>query len=138
MIAPPITPFMGRIWSTLTGRSRRLLVLAEVEANCGSLDYSYEGIQTVPLNQIRGSASRARCDDFDANFRPLKAHLESRWQKIQAARRQGAKLPPVALIKVGGIYFVEDGHHRISVAKTHKEQTIQAEVIVLRVAAVAR
>ena len=53
---------------------------------------------------------------------------------LAAARRRGIKMPPVALIKVGQIYFVEDGHHRISVARAWEEQTIEAEVIVWRVA----
>jgi hypothetical protein len=88
----------------------------------------------VPLSQIRGSASSARCYDFDADFRPLKHHSESRWQRIAAARQQGRKLPPVALVQVGNTYFVEDGHHRISVARAYKEQAIEAEVIVWRIA----
>ena len=33
------------------------------------------------------------------------------------------------LIHVGGIYFVRDGHHRISVAKALGEMYVDAEVI---------
>ncbi|GAB4460934.1 MAG: hypothetical protein Fur0044_53010 [Anaerolineae bacterium] len=130
MIAPTI---LSQMWSTLTGRSRPLLTLAEIEAACTVLGYTYVGRQMVQLNQIRGSASPARCYDFDADFRLLKVHNESRWARISAARQRGAKLPPVALIRVGDIYFVEDGHHRISVAKTQREQEIEAEVTVLQI-----
>lgn len=122
------------VWSALTGRNRRLLDLAEIEANCPILASTFVGRQTVSLSQIRGSATPARCYDFDADFRLLKRHTESRWQRIAAARRRGTKLPPVALVQVGSTYFVEDGHHRISVARAYKEQTIEAEVIVWRVA----
>lgn len=45
-------------------------------------------------------------------------------------RRCGVKLPPVALIQVGEVYFVEDGHHRISVAKLWGEHEIEAEVTI--------
>lgn len=123
-----------QMWSALTGRNRRLLDLAEIEASVTILDYTFMGRQAVPLSQIRGSATSARCYDFDADFRPLKSHCESRWQHIAAARQQGRNLPPVALVQVGSTYFVEDGHHRISVAKAYREQVIEAEVIVWRVA----
>jgi hypothetical protein len=123
-----------QVWSALTRRNRHLLDLAEIETNCTVLASTFAGRQTVPLSQIRGSASSARCYDFDADFRPLKHHSESRWQRIAAARQQGRKLPPVALVQVGNTYFVEDGHHRISVARAYKEQAIEAEVIVWRIA----
>jgi len=53
---------------------------------------------------------------------------------LPSRSRRGAKLPPVALIRVGQVYFVEDGHHRISVAKAHGDQDIEAVVTVLHVA----
>ena len=43
-------------------------------------------------------------------------------------------LPPVALIQVGHLYFVRDGHHRISVARALGQETIDAEVTVWDVA----
>ncbi|MBE7470961.1 MAG: hypothetical protein DPW09_30585 [Anaerolineae bacterium] len=124
---------LRQMWSALTGRNRRLLDLAEIEANCTILASTFAGRQTVSLSQIRGTATSARRYDFDADFRPLKSHSESRWQHIAAVRRRGVKLTPVALVQVGNTYFVEDGHHRISVAKAYGEQVIEAEVIVWRV-----
>lgn len=123
---------LHQVWSALTGRSRRLLDLAEIEATCPILASTFVGRQAVPLHQIRGSATPARCYDFDAEFRSLRRHSESRWQRIAAARRSGVKLPPVALLQVGDTYFVEDGHHRISVARAYHEQEIEAEVTVLQ------
>jgi hypothetical protein len=35
----------------------------------------------------------------------------------------------VKLVQVGDIFFVEDGHHRISVAKAMGKQVIEAEVV---------
>ena len=118
----------------LTGESRRLLDLNKVKESSKIVGYHYVGLQSITLHQIRGSATTGRCRDFDANFRPLRDYSESRCGGIAAARRRGIKMPPVALIKVGQIYFVEDGHHRISVARAWEEQTIEAEVIVWRVA----
>jgi ParB-like chromosome segregation protein Spo0J len=42
--------------------------------------------------------------------------------------RKRSVLPPVELIQVDG-FFVQDGHHRISVAKALGEDYVDAEVI---------
>jgi hypothetical protein len=88
----------------------------------------------APLSQILGSASLGRSREFDGRFRPLPLCDRERWQRIADARRHGLRLPPVILTKVGDIYFVEDGHHRISVAQAWGEQEIEAVVTVWHVA----
>ena len=116
----------GQIVSMLTGRSRCLLKLADIEAH---LEVHYRrdaGVQTVPMNRIRGSGDRAH--DFDRDFHPLQYHTRSRWQGIALARQQGVALPPVDLIQIGDIYFVLDGHHRISVARAWGQNDIEARV----------
>jgi len=124
--------WLGKIWSTLTARPNLLLNLAEIEAN-GSVDNRYSaGVQMVPLRQIQGS--QGRCHDFDRNFYPLQNHLKSRWLGVAAARQLGKALPLVELIQVGDIYFVRDGHHRISVARALGQIEIEAEVRVWQMA----
>jgi hypothetical protein len=54
----------------------------------------------------------------------------SRWLRVAAARDQGKVLPPVVLVQVGDVYFVRDGHHRISVARALGQLDIEAEVTV--------
>jgi hypothetical protein len=112
----------------LTGRSRRLLKLATVKETCSVTARHYAGMETVPLISIRGSEGRP--GDFDCDFNPLKDHNAHRWVSIAAARHLGALMPPVDLIQVGDIYFVRDGHHRISVARALGQQEIEAEVTV--------
>lgn len=118
--------WLGQVWSALTGRSRHLLRLAEVEVNKASGNSCSIGLQMVPIRQIQGS--QGRCQDFDRNFYPLQDHLRSRWLHVAMAQQQGAALPPVELIQVGDVYFVRDGHHRISVAKALGQLEINAEV----------
>ncbi|MBE2197729.1 MAG: hypothetical protein IAE79_03895 [Anaerolinea sp.] len=108
--------------------------LAETLANYVVVDHAYVGRQVVPLSQIRGSVTPARSHDFDASFRLLRNHDRARWQSILAARRRGVRLPPVTLIQLGAIYFIEDGHHRVSVARAEERPDIEAEVTVLQVA----
>jgi hypothetical protein len=116
----------GQILSRLTGRSRCLLRLADVEASLEVHDRCDAGVQTVSIARIRGSGDRAH--DFDTCFHPLQSHTRARWHGIALARQQGVALPPVALIQIGDIYFVTDGHHRISVARAHGQTEIEARV----------
>jgi len=41
---------------------------------------------------------------------------------------RGLALPPVELIQVGEVYFVVDGHHRISAARALKYTHVDAVV----------
>jgi hypothetical protein len=122
----------GQFWSTLARRSRRLLDLASVEAQRVVDDRSNAVLRTVPLDQIRGSEGRV--GDFDCDFYPLQQHTQERWLGIAAARQSGKELPPVALVQAGDIYFVRDGHHRISVARALEQTAIEARVTVWQVA----
>jgi hypothetical protein len=122
----------GHLLAGLAGRSQALLSLAEIRAACSVEAQSDAGIRTVSINQIRGSEDR--CADFDSNFNPLQEHNRDRWLNIAQARERGKALPPVALIQVGDLYFVRDGHHRISVAQALGQQVIEATVVVWQVA----
>jgi hypothetical protein len=54
--------------------------------------------------------------------------FEDRWKRIDRAFHRGEQLPPVSLYKVGGFYFVLDGHHGVSVASYHGVEWVDAEV----------
>ena len=41
-------------------------------------------------------------------------------------------MPPVILYQLGGAYFVKDGHHRVSVARFHGAEWIDAEITAFR------
>lgn len=96
--------------------------------------------QNVSLTQIQGSANNGRTHDFDSQFRPKTQHTKTRWVSLATARSMGKQIPPVHLTKVEGVpgledvYFVEDGHHRISLANTLGEQDIEATVTVVHIA----
>jgi hypothetical protein len=115
----------------LTRRRQNLLDLGDVERRCAVTHRHYAGIRTVRLCQMRGS--EGRCHDFDAAFYPSRQHCRNRWLAIAAAYEKGLSLPPVNLVQVGELYFVLDGHHRVSVARALGRQYIEAEVVVWQV-----
>lgn len=109
-----------------TGRPNDLLSFEEIKQNLRLQDSSYKGLQEVELDKIVGSTGRYR--DFTRSFLPKSDNTEDRWRRVDAiAHSEG--YPPVDLIKVGDVYFVRDGNHRISVARSHKAKTIEAYVV---------
>jgi hypothetical protein len=89
------------------------------------------GVLSIPIDRIRGSESRSQ--DFDSDFYPLAAHNDDRWIAVAAAAQAGVVLPPVDLIQLGGLYYVRDGHHRVSVARHFGQEAIDAQVTVWQV-----
>ena len=91
-----------------------ILPYEEVIEALGFVSERRLGLQVVPISAIVGTVDRER--DFDRHFRPTSARVRGRWEQIAGAMRRGEPLPPVDLIRIGEIYFVRDGHHRVSVA----------------------
>ena len=89
----------------------------------------YIGARTVPVNLIVGSEGRYH--DFNRYFLPRVNHLRSRWERVDEAHLRDIVLPAIQLYEIGGVYFVRDGNHRVSVAKTQDIEFIDAEVISL-------
>jgi hypothetical protein len=118
--------FLNRIWAVISGQPTGLLSYDEV---CEKLHVGgpiYRGVQTVHLNQIAGSLNRYH--QFDRAFLPTQDETASRWQRVSRAFYEDISLPPVVLYKVGQVYFVVDGHHRVSVAREQGQDFIDAEV----------
>ena len=105
---------------------RRLLPLDRVVSTLGWRGERRLGLQTIPLDTIVGTLDARR--DFDRRFRPASNRLRSRWVHLALAQRRGEALPPIEVYRVGGCYFVEDGHHRVSIARATRQKTIDAYV----------
>lgn len=104
-----------------------LLSFDEVFQYLKKQPHSKLGLQPVPLEQIVGSSGRY--NDFDLAYNPRRKSSDNRWVNVAKARYQSVALPPVMLYKVGEAYFVEDGNHRVSVARINGEKYIKAKVI---------
>jgi uncharacterized ParB-like nuclease family protein len=89
------------------------------------------GLQTIPLDHIIGS--EGRYGDFDRHFLPKTDHTRDRWMNVNKAALQYIDLPPIDVYKIGDIYFVRDGNHRISVARRLGQRDIDANVTELQV-----
>jgi hypothetical protein len=88
------------------------------------------GRRVVDLEKVVGSVGRRA--DFDRAFMPLRASAGERWKRVDLAFHRGVDLPPITLYRLGDAYFVEDGNHRVSVARFHGAEWIDADVTELR------
>ncbi len=84
------------------------------------------GVQLIPLDQIVGSVDKVK--DFDRRFRPTSDRSRQRWEKLAEKSRLGEYLPPIDVYKLGNLYFVRDGHHRVSVARAQGATQMEAHV----------
>ena len=124
---------------TREARARRLAnllrTLRREPADCGQLPVYDERARA------RRRESRARSPGSPAHFdlrhrraqprlavRPLVPAGRagpSRWQRVWLAEHRGAVLPPISVVPVGDHYAVQDGHHRVSVARARGALTIE-------------
>jgi hypothetical protein len=104
-----------------------MLPFEEVVAALGRRGESDLGVQKIPLDTIVGTVDK-RAGTFDRTFRPVSEEVRGRWERVAAARRQGIELPPIDVYRIGDLHFVQDGHHRVSVARALGDATIQARV----------
>jgi hypothetical protein len=104
-----------------------MLPFEEVVAALGRRGERDLGLQTIPLDSIVGTVARRR-GEFDRDFKPARKDVRGRWQAIATARRRGEAMPPIDVYRIGELHFVEDGHHRVSVASAHGDTHIDAYV----------
>ena len=117
----------SKVLSILTGKNDDMITFEEVKSAVSTTGESYIGCKTVPVEQIVGSEDRVA--DFNRSFLPRREFLKHRWCSVDSAYYEGTILPPVKLLELGGLYFVRDGNHRVSIARAHRVGYIDAEII---------
>lgn len=111
-------------WATLIRKNTKLAAFPE-QAPTKSPNRKFSGTEDIRVEQIIGTLGRQ--SDFDHKFRPLKQYLRDRWVNAYLSLdRQGWS--PIVVHKFGDHYYVEDGHHRVSVARLLGMVFIQAKV----------
>jgi hypothetical protein len=122
--------FRKAVLGTLTRRGRGLASMDAALAAAGTEGRSFAGVHEIPLDRVVGSAAApGKVGDFDPGFLPIDRRLRDRWTRIYRAMVEGDELPPIDVYKVGDNYYVIDGHHRVSVARSLGREFINARVI---------
>jgi hypothetical protein len=118
--------FWDDVFGLIRGKPAELLSFEDIRARLRLREEDYKGLQDVPLDKIAGSVGRYR--EFNSKFLPKRNTMQDRWSRVYAQASGLVGLPPIELYKVGDVYFVRDGNHRVSVARQLGAKTIQAHV----------
>lgn len=112
----------------LLGQSRELEMLDEIDSDSVTDRYILER-QAVPLERIIGSEGRS--EEYDKEFLPRHRRDRERWVSVAAGMiRNPGQFSPIRVVRVGEDYYIQDGHHRVSVAHALNYIFIDADVTV--------
>lgn len=118
---------LRKVVNWLSRKSNHLLAYDQVLKALPTGGQHYAGLQQVPIDSIIGSVGRFQ--DFDRAFLPKRDTSRDRWERIDIAHLMEVDLPAIELYKVGSVYFVKDGNHRVSVARERGQVFIDAVVV---------
>ena len=110
----------------LTGHSTELLSYEEVRQKLRAIEGSTRQLEDIPISSIIGSVGRYT--DFNKDFLPQQESNKDRWVRVMLEATGQIGLPPIEVYRIGEVYFVLDGNHRVSVAKELGATHIQAYV----------
>ncbi|MDC7223614.1 MAG: transcriptional regulator [Spirochaetales bacterium] len=119
----------GSIFNIMRPEKRELLSFYSIKELVKPRSETYRGMKVVNICDIVGSEGRYH--DFNKTFLPKREHLRNRWTSVDSAYYKDVNLPPIKLYKLGEVYFVRDGNHRVSVAHMQGIAAIDAEVVEL-------
>lgn len=128
-IKEDLKEFRKKIVSLFQNRSGELPTFEEAKRR---LKIQEKGPRTfeegIEVDKIVGGLEQ-RKKEFDEHFMPkYDTSKTKRLEKAYLLSHDVPHLPPVELRKVGDVYFVVDGHHRVSMAKKKGRKYIDAYV----------
>jgi hypothetical protein len=117
-----IQSVLGWMW----GRREDLLSYDDVRKQLRAIESADRKLLEIPLSSIVGSVNRYT--DFTRDFMPKRSINGERWARVKAASQDMVGLPPIEVYQIGEVYFVQDGNHRVSIARQDGASSIQAYV----------
>lgn len=120
----------NEIQHLLSPEEAAMISFGEVRKVIKPQSETYIGMKVIPVDKIVGSEGRYK--DFDNQFFPKRSIIRERWEHVDEAVIKDIVLPPIKVYELGGLYFVRDGNHRVSVAKAKGVEFIDAEVVSLQ------
>lgn len=119
--------FWRSIFSLIRKTDNELLPFDEVMQYTPLRGKHSLGTKQIETSKIIGSVNRYH--DFDRAFLPRQTNTRARWESVNSAYFEDIILPPIEVYKVSDVYFVRDGHHRVSVARERGQAYMDAYVI---------
>jgi nucleotide-binding universal stress UspA family protein len=117
---------LERLLARVGGAPADLLSYEDVRQMLRGQDTARRTLREIPLDAIVGSVGRY--GDFTRQFLPLREADQARWARVAVQMDSLTGLPPIEVYQIGDAYFVQDGNHRVSVARQLGATSIEAYV----------
>jgi nucleotide-binding universal stress UspA family protein len=114
------------VLARLSGNPTALLSFEDVRQKLKAEKAGSRILKEIPLDAIVGSVGRYK--DFTRSFLPRRESDLERWARVKETIKT-IGLSPIDVYQIDEVYFVLDGHHRVSIAKEIGATHIQANVI---------
>ena len=118
--------FLEDAFRLLRGRPKALLSFDKVRRKLGLFVSRDRGVHEIPLDKIVGSVGKSQ--EFTRTFWPRHEEIRARWQRVYTMIHGASGLPPIEVYQVGAVYFVLNGHHRVSVGRQIGLKVIEAHI----------
>lgn len=119
---------VGDFLRLLQGKPVHLLPFDAVREGLKLRHIVDRGVREVPLDRIVGTLGKEREREFNRAFLPKEEKVRGRWLGVRRRVESQEGFDRVELYQVGDVYFVVDGHHRVSVLRALGAPTIEASV----------
>lgn len=113
----------------LTGKNIDLVQYDEVRKRLAKTINKPTELREIPIKDIVGTLSRGA--DFSRTFLPRYEFDKNRWVRVMIANQNESGIPPIDVYQIGNVYFVIDGHHRVSVLRSLGADYVMANVRVI-------
>jgi nucleotide-binding universal stress UspA family protein len=117
---------LEQIRAALRGKSIDLLSYEDVREKVHARETNQRQLRNIPLDAIVGSVGRYT--DFTRSFFPRQEKDEDRWARVRMQVEGSEGLPPIEAYQLGDVYFIIDGNHRVSVARSFGATHIEGYV----------
>jgi nucleotide-binding universal stress UspA family protein len=121
---------LKEIIARITGEQIELFSYEEIRQTLRAYEGNKKTLKEIPLDAIIGSVGRYT--DFTKGFLPRRDSDLTRWAIVMEKTTDSEGLPPIEVYQLGDAYFVQDGNHRVSVARELGGTYIQAYVTEVR------
>ncbi len=113
------------------GKYPYMQVLEEILNQKSANGAFHVGTLEIPIERIVGSVARGRVNAFAGNFMPIlkwDSEFADKWVSLIREHEENGISDPIKVVEYMGLFYVQEGHKRVSVLRFEQMPTIRADV----------
>ena len=113
------------------GENPSMPVLDEILSGVSTAGTVLVGTVEIPIDRVVGTVARGRTNAFAGNFMPLlppDTEFAGKWVTLHKAHMEEGISDPILCTEYKGMFYVQEGHKRVSVLRFFEAATVLATV----------